>query len=125
MFHLRLKIFIALCTSGLLVMVGRMLVLQTTGVEQARQEIAAQQILAPQQRPTIRGQIMDRYDRPLAQDTPAFYLQIKYQLTRYRDTRWREGVIRYRTRGEKTREQVEAELAEKWAEPMETAQQGH
>lgn len=118
MFHLRLKIFIALCISGLLVTVGRLLILQTTGVEAAREGIAAQQILAPQQRPTIRGQILDRHDRPLALDIPAFYLQIKYQLTRYRDPRWREGVIRYRTRGEKTREQVEGELAEKWAEPM-------
>lgn len=118
MYHLRLKIFIGLCISGLLVTVGRLVVLQTTGVEQARQEIADQQIMSPQQHPTIRGKILDRHDRPLAQDRPAFYLQIKYQLTRYRDPRWREGVIRYRTYGEKTREDVEKECYERWAEPM-------
>ncbi len=119
MYHLRLKIFIGLCISGLLVTIGRLVILQTGGVEQARQAIADQQILAPEQHPTIRGKILDRYNRPLSHDTPAFYLQIKYQLTRYRDPRWREGRIRLNTYGERTREQVEAELAEKWAEPME------
>ncbi|MHC4926421.1 MAG: penicillin-binding transpeptidase domain-containing protein [Planctomycetota bacterium] len=118
MYHLRLKIFIGLCISGLLVTVGRLLILQTTGVEEARQAIADQQILAPRQQPTIRGKILDRYDRPLAMDTPTFFLQIKYELTRYRDPRWREGVIRLRTYGEKTREQVEQECYDRWAEPM-------
>ncbi len=118
MYHLRLKIFIGLCISALLVTVGRLLMLQTTGVEQARQKIADLQILDPVQQPTIRGKILDRKNRPLAQDTPTFFLQINYQLTKYRDRRWREGVISYRTRGDKTRQEVEQECYEDWAEPM-------
>lgn len=114
MYHLRLKIFIFLCIGGLIVTVGRLMVLQTIGVGQARQEISDMRILPAEQRPTIRGTILDRRERPVALDEPAFFLQITYDLTRYRDRRWQEGKILRAIREDKPRSDVEAELAEDW-----------
>jgi len=119
MYHLRLKIFIFLCIGGLVVTVGRLATLQTFGVRQARQQIADLRILPAEQRPTIRGKILDRRERALAIDEPAFFLQINYELTRYRDGRWREGRIRSQISEQRPRQQVEKELNEKWKEPIE------
>jgi penicillin-binding protein 2 len=114
MYHLRLKIFIFLCIGGLIVTIGRLVTLQTVGVEQAREDISNMRILPAEQRPTIRGKILDRRERPLALDEPAFYLQVEYNLTRYRDRRWQEGRILRAIRQDKPRSVVEAELAETW-----------
>ncbi len=119
MYHLRLKIFIFFCIGGLIVTVGRLVTLQTLGVESARRQIADMRILPAEQRPTIRGKILDRRERPLAMDEPAFYLQIKYELTRYRDQRWREGRILSDISEEHPRSAVEAELFDEWQEPVE------
>lgn len=118
MYHLRLKIFIMLCISGLAIAVGRLLILQTAQVEKARQELANLRIMPPQQRPTIRGKILDRNGNALALDRPAFYLQISYELTRYMDDRWREGRIRRAVNEEYTREEAEATLSEQWQDSM-------
>jgi penicillin-binding protein 2 len=117
MYHLRLKIFIFLCISGLTVAVGRLLILQTFHVEQARQELADLRVMPPQQRPTIRGKILDRSGKALALDRPAFYLRISYDLTRYMDYRWREGRIRRAINNAVSRQEAEEKLAKQWQEP--------
>lgn len=119
MYHLRLKILILLCLSGLAVAVGRLVLLQTRDVEQARQELVELRISPPQQRPTIRGKILDRNGQTLALDRPAFYLQISYEMTRYMDHRWREGRIRRTVSDDRDRAQAEEYLAKKWQKPME------
>ncbi|MBL7214571.1 MAG: hypothetical protein ISS71_02700 [Phycisphaerae bacterium] len=119
MYHLRLKIFIFLCIGGLVITVGRLVTLQTFSVQQARREISNLRILPAEQRPTIRGKILDRRERPLALDEPAFFLQIKYELTRYRDRRWREGRIRYEISEDEPRSEVEARLSNEWKDPIE------
>ena len=119
MYHLRLKIFIFLCVGGLVITVGRLVTLQTFGVQQAREEISDLRILPAEQRPTIRGKILDRRERPLALDEPAFFLQIKYTLTRYRDSRWREARIRREISEDEPREKVEARLYGEWQESIE------
>ncbi|MHC4526060.1 MAG: penicillin-binding protein 2, partial [Planctomycetota bacterium] len=118
MYHYRLKIFILLCVGSLVIAVGRLVTLQTFQVEKARQELVDMRILPAQQRPTIRGQILDRNGKSLALDQPAFFLHIGYQLTRYRDPRWREGKIRraLASSEEKTRNEIEKELKEEWKE---------
>lgn len=118
MYHLRLKIFIFLCISVTVITVGRLVTLQTFGVWQARRQVSDMRILPPEQLPTIRGKILDRRERPLALDEPAFFLQIRYELTRYRDPRWREGRIRRRISEDKPRRQVEEELNEEWKEDI-------
>lgn len=119
MYHLRLKIFILCCVGGLAVIVGRLLTLQLFNCSQARQEIKDLRILPAEQRPTVRGKILDRYGRPLAVDKPAFYLHINYQLTRYRDPRWREGRILRALNKDRTRLEVEQKLyQDDWREPM-------
>ena len=121
MYHLRLKIFIGVCLCGLLITVGRMLTMQVFDVETTRQHLADQQIRSPELQPTIRGRILDRFNRPLAEDKPTFYLQIGYTLTKYHDPRWREGAIRIRmarARGEQTREEVEKKAYEDWADEI-------
>jgi penicillin-binding protein 2 len=119
MYHLRLKILILLCLGGLAVAVGRLIILQTCRVQQARQELAELRVMAPQQRPTIRGKILDRSGRTLALDRPAFYLQISYELTRYMDYRWREGKIRRAVTDNINRQQAEEKLALVWQKPTE------
>jgi penicillin-binding protein 2 len=116
MYHYRLKIFILLCVGSLIIAVGRLMTLQTFQAEKARQELEDLRIRDPEQRPTVRGQILDRDEKPLALDRPAFFLHINYQLTCYMDPRWREGKI-LRTLAankDKTRDEVEKELEQKW-----------
>lgn len=120
MYHYRLKILIMLCVGGAIIAVGRLMTLQTFQAKKARQELADMRIMALKQRPTVRGKILDRYGNPLAIDRPAFFLHINYQLTRYRDPRWREARILRALTEEKTRAEVERELyEEKWKQPIE------
>ena len=124
MYHYRLKILIMLCVGGLVIAVGRLLTLQTFQANKARQELADMRVLAPQQRPTVRGKILDRYNNPLALDKPVFFLHINYKLTRYRDPRWREARILRALTEEKTRAEVEREFyEEKWKQPIEDLEQ--
>ena len=121
MYHFRLKILIILCVGGMVIAIGRLLTLQTFQVQKARQELADMRKRRPQQRPTVRGNILDRYGNPLAIDKPAFFLHINYQLTRYRDPRWREGKIlrQLAVQEDKTKEQVEQELyQDKWQQSL-------
>lgn len=118
MYHLRLKFFIFLCISGLTVAVGRLVILQTRHVAQARQELADLRVMPPQQRPTIRGKILDRSGNALALDRPAFYLRISYELTRHMDYRWREGRIRRAINDDISRQEAEEKLAAQWQKPM-------
>ena len=116
MYHYRLKIFILLCIGSLVIAVGRLMTLQTFQAEKARQELEDLRIPDPEQRPTVRGQILDRYEKPLALDRPAFFLHINYQLTRYMNPQWREGNI-LRTlvaNKDKTRDEVRKKLEEQW-----------
>ncbi|MHC4960698.1 MAG: penicillin-binding transpeptidase domain-containing protein [Planctomycetota bacterium] len=120
MYHYRLKILIMLCVGGLIIAVGRLLTLQTFQAKKARQELADMRIMALKQRPTVRGKILDRYGNSIAIDKPAFFLHINYQLTRYRDSRWREARILRALTEEKTRAEVERELyEEKWKQSIE------
>ncbi|MHC4882543.1 MAG: peptidoglycan D,D-transpeptidase FtsI family protein [Planctomycetota bacterium] len=116
MYHYRLKIFIMLCIGSLIIAVGRLVTLQTFQAEKARQELENLRIRNPDSLPTIRGQILDRYGKPLALDRPAFFLHINYQLTRYMDPRWREGKILRKLAADKdkTRDEVKKELDEEW-----------
>ena len=116
MYHYRLKILIMLCVGGLIIAVGRLMTLQTFQAKKARQELADMRILSLKQRPTVRGKILDRYENPLAIDKPAFFLHINYQLTRYRDSRWRQARILQSLTEDKTRDKVKRELEEKWKE---------
>ncbi len=117
MYHQRLKTFIFLCIGGLLITVGRLVILQTFKVQQTRQAVERLRILPPEQRPTIRGKILDRYERPIALDEPVFYLQINYQLTRYLDERWQQAWIQRQISENETRSEVQQRLFEKWKEP--------
>ncbi len=119
MYHQRLKIFIFLCVGGLVITVSRLLTLQTVDVQQARQNIEQLRILPPEQRPTIRGKILDRYEQPIALDEPVFFLQVNYQLTRYLDERWRQARIQRELNEDETRLEVEMRLLEEWKEPTE------
>lgn len=121
MYHFRLKIFILLCLVGLTIAVSRLMILQTCRVQQAREEVEKLRILVPQQRPTIRGRILDRSGNPVALDKPAFFLYINYELTRLMDARWREGKILRAAAEGKSRQEIERQLyEEKWKEPLET-----
>lgn len=124
MYHLRLKIYIILCIAGLLVAVGRLVTLQTFYRGKAQKEIKELRIMNPEERPTLRGKILDRYGTPLAQDRPVFYLHINYKMTRYMDRRWREGRILRKIDDDTTRAEAEYELYQKeWKEPMENLEQ--
>lgn len=125
MYHYRLKIFIMLCVGCLIIAVGRLMTLQTFQADKARQELEALRIRNPEQRPTVRGKILDRYEKPLALDQPAFFLHISYQLTRYMDPRWREGkILRALAANEDTtRDDVKRELDEDWKEDIEQLEQ--
>ncbi|MCE5185739.1 MAG: hypothetical protein LLF76_06405 [Planctomycetaceae bacterium] len=118
MYHLRLKILVVLCLGGLAVAVGRLLILETRYVQEAREKVAQLQLVDPQQRPTIRGKILDRSGKTLALDRPAFFLHISYELTRYMDERWRQGRIQRAINPERDRQQAEAYLAGQWQEPI-------
>ena len=52
-----------------------------------REQIAINSINAPRQLPTVRGNILDRNGKYIAVDKPAFYLEMKYKLTRLLDDR--------------------------------------
>ena len=123
MYHYRLKILIMLCVGGLIIAVGRLMTLQTFQTKRARQELADMRIMSLKQRPTVRGKILDRDGHPLAIDKPAFFLHISYQLTRYRDSRWKEAKILRSLNEEKTRDEVKRELEEKWKQPLEDLEQ--
>lgn len=109
-----------LCVGGLIVAVGRLMTLQTFQSGKARQELADMRIMSLKQRPTIRGKILDRYENPLAIDKPAFFLHLNYQLTKYKDPRWREANILRALNEESTRAEVEREFyEERWKQPLE------
>ncbi|OQY05021.1 MAG: hypothetical protein B6I25_06250 [Planctomycetales bacterium 4572_13] len=124
MYHYRLKILIILCVGGLVIAVGRLMTLQTFQAKKARQELVEMRKKPLKQRPTVRGKILDRYGNPLAIDKPAFFLHINYQLTRYRDSRWREACILRSLTKDKTRAETECQLyEEKWKEDIEDLEQ--
>ena len=121
MYHHRLKLFILFCVGCLIIAVGRLVTLQMFQAEKARQELEKLRIRDPEQLPTVRGQILDRYEKPLALDRPAFFLHISYQLTRYMNPRWREGKILRAMAADqdKTRDEIEKELNKDWEEDLE------
>ncbi|MEN8127250.1 MAG: penicillin-binding transpeptidase domain-containing protein [Planctomycetota bacterium] len=109
-----------LCVGTSIIAIGRLLTLQTFQTKKARQELANMRIRKPEQRPTVRGTILDRDGKQLAIDKPTFFLHINYQLTRYMDSRWREGRILRAITEDKTRDEVEREFYEdKWRQPIE------
>lgn len=102
-----------------MVAVNRLVVLQTFKVDQARNALIEHRIAQPRQLPTIRGKILDRNGNVLALDKATYYLHVNYQLIRYMDPRWQEGMIRRAMREEETHEQARQRLLEKdWKEPM-------
>ncbi|RKY08764.1 MAG: hypothetical protein DRP56_03620, partial [Planctomycetota bacterium] len=113
-----------LCVGGLVIAVGRLMTLQTFQAKKARQELVEMRKKPLRQRPTVRGKILDRNGRPLAIDSPSFFLHINYQLTRYRDPRWRQARILRSLTKDKTRAETERELyEEEWKEDIEDLEQ--
>lgn len=93
MYKQRLNIFILLCILCAAVCGVRLVYLQIFKSEYYREQIAINSLNAPKQLPTIRGNILDRNGKYIAVDKPAFYLEMKYTLTRLLDDRYWRGQI--------------------------------
>lgn len=117
MYQQRLKIFVGLCLLALTGALTRLAYLQAVGADSARQAVEALRLNPPKLLPTIRGKILDRDGRILAQDLPNFWLCVSYQLTRYADANWQEGQIRRLMAAVSlTRSDAEAKLAAQFAD---------
>lgn len=89
MYDRRVKIFIAVALSFLLIGLMRLSQMQLLASSQIQDEIAALKLRRNRTRQfeTVRGNILDRDGRILATDTPEFQLVISYDLTSYGDPR--------------------------------------
>lgn len=80
MFHRRLLL---LAASAVVVtfILGAQTVRLSVGVEHARRKAAAERALQESHPiPTVRGKVLDRYDRPLALDEPGYEVAVQYRL---------------------------------------------
>ncbi len=93
--HKRLKIFVAICTTLLLICLIRLGQMQLASDSFYRAQIENLRKRPPQQLPTVRGKILDRKNRTIAADEPQFKLCLNYKLTRLLDKRfWQVKTIR-------------------------------
>jgi penicillin-binding protein 2 len=80
MFHRRL-LLLALSALVMAVMLGAQTVRLSVGAEHERRRAAAERALQESHPiPTVRGRILDRYDRPLAVDEPGYEVAVKYSV---------------------------------------------
>lgn len=114
MYQNRLKIFIGLCVTVLVVALARLAFLQILAVEEARRRTDELRILPPESLATVRGKIIDRNGQTLALDRPAFSLHINYELTRLADDRWRQGHIQRQVNDANPYHEVEARMHLQW-----------
>jgi len=110
MYKRRLLIFIFICILAGFVCIGRLAYLQLGVGGDYRRQIEEMRILGPMQLPTIRGSIFDRGGRVLAVDKPAFYLYVNYELARFFDDRFWQGMILQSQERGQTAEQAEIQL---------------
>lgn len=89
MYDRRVKIFIALSLTVLLIGLLRLVQMQLLADSSLQDEIAAlkRQRGRSRQLNTLRGQILDRKGRVLATDSPQFQVAVDYRLTRFWDDR--------------------------------------
>jgi penicillin-binding protein 2 len=89
MYDRRVKVFIAVSLSLLLVGVLRLAQMQLLASSSLQDEIAALKLQRGRSRQlnTLRGQILDRHGNVLATDSPQFQIAIDYRLTRFWDDR--------------------------------------
>lgn len=89
MYDKRVKIFIVVSLSLLLIGVLRLVQMQLLADSSLQDEIAAlkRQRGRSRQLNTLRGQILDRNGRVLATDSPQFQIAVDYRLTRFWDER--------------------------------------
>ncbi len=89
MYDKRVKIFIAVSLSLLLIAVLRLAQMQLLASSSLQDEIAALKLQRGKSRQlnTLRGQILDRHGNVLATDSPQFQIAIDYRLTRFWDDR--------------------------------------
>ena len=114
MYKQRLNIFILLCVLCVGVCGVRLCYLQIFKSQYYRRQIEINSLNAPKQLPTVRGTIVDRNGKDIAIDKPAFYLEMKYELTRLLDDRyWRGRILeKVDTNGGMSLEQAELDLRE-------------
>ncbi len=113
MYNSRLKILIVLFAVFLSIGICRLVYLQVAERDEAVQNIEKTGIKPSEILPTLRGSIIDRQGRILAVDTPQFYISIKYDLVRLRDSRFWEANTMIRT---STKDGVTMEEARKYWE---------
>ncbi|MDI6449375.1 penicillin-binding transpeptidase domain-containing protein [Anaerobaca lacustris] len=89
MYDKRVKIFIGMGLSLLLIALLRLVQMQLLADSSLQDEIAAlkRQRGRSRQLNTLRGQILDRKGRVLATDSPQFQIAVDYRLTRFYDDR--------------------------------------
>lgn len=89
MYDKRVKIFIGMSLSLLLIGLLRLMQMQLLADSSLQDEIAAlkRQRGRSRQLNTLRGQILDRKGRVLATDSPQFQIAVDYRLTRFYDDR--------------------------------------
>lgn len=80
MFHRRL-LLLALSAAVVTVLLGLQTIRLSVGAEHDRRQIAAERALEESHPiPTVRGRILDRYDRPLAIDEPGYEIAVRYPM---------------------------------------------
>ncbi len=80
MFHRRL-LLLALSASVVMLLLGLQTVRLSVGDEHDRRRVAAERALQESHPiPTVRGRILDRYDRPLAIDEPGYEVAVQYRM---------------------------------------------
>ncbi len=80
MFHRRLLLLV-IAGMFVLMVLGAQSVRLSVGAEHERRRVAAEQALQESHPiPTIRGRILDRYDRPLAIDEPGYEVAVRYRM---------------------------------------------
>ena len=80
MFHRRLML-LAVSAFAVMMILGAQSVRLSVGAQHERRKLAAERALQTSQPiPTIRGRVLDRYDRPLAVDEPGYEVAVKYNM---------------------------------------------
>jgi len=89
MYSKRVKIFIAIIASAMLICIGRLVQMQLVDSSYYRQQVADLKNLqsTSQQLTTLRGSILDRNGQILAEDVATFNVNIAYKLSRFMDLR--------------------------------------
>jgi cell division protein FtsI/penicillin-binding protein 2 len=80
MFHRRL-LLLAVSAVAVIFILGTQTVRLSVGAEHAQRKAAAERALQESHPiPTVRGRVLDRYDRPLAIDEPGYEVAVRYRM---------------------------------------------